>query len=431
MNNLRFYKIFDWILVSLSYIAAILLYQGGLLYNKNQDTVAVFNYLRVSGLILYTVLLTLQIVVYIMGIVNAVTTKQSMSKHNMIVKLVSIPFFVINWIGLFSLSCDSVSIHPLFIFVVGFLSFLGTFLIMFRTSFPEIIYFIKSYIKKTLKPTPWAIIALIFLFVFCLDAIGEIILFNHERNQRLDIAVRIKAERFKKIDEWKTDKHKSLHSFRIKSIILTSLLSITSILIVVVLSVEAKNVVQINTEELGSLIKTPFFVASVIAVLILSFVKFMSGIRYGKCGEDDPTSFLFILKMADMVPVIALLAIVVFFWIIGTALGGFAVLLILCIVVVIIVFVIMSLLALGMVSYASSIPFMMAALFCIWGTSLCAFTYFVNQRYMKNRRFKNPFIIVCLICLFVPVLDIAALVILKNESKNNSILSDKPVITRD
>lgn len=151
MKNLRLYQIFDWFLVALSYVAAILLYKGGVLYENNPETIEVMNNLRIGGLALYGVLLFLQIPVYVMGIFYGITAKESMAKHNMIVKLVSVLFFVINWLALSSLSTNSINIERWLPFLLIFLSFIITFSIMFRSSLPNIVYFVRSYMKKHSK----------------------------------------------------------------------------------------------------------------------------------------------------------------------------------------------------------------------------------------------------------------------------------------
>lgn len=151
MKNLRLYQIFDWFLVALSYVAVILLYKGGVLYENNPETIEVMNNLRIGGLALYGVLLFLQIPVYVMGIFYGITAKESMAKHNMIVKLVSVLFFVINWLALSSLSTNSMNIERWLPFLLIFLSFIITFSIMFRSSLPNIVYFVRSYTKKHSK----------------------------------------------------------------------------------------------------------------------------------------------------------------------------------------------------------------------------------------------------------------------------------------
>ena len=63
-----------------------------------------------------------------------------------------------------------------------------------------------------------------------------------------------------------------------------------------------------------------------------------------------------------------------------------------------------------------------------WSDSLTVFSYYINQRKVLNRKFKNIYIIICLICLWFPVLDIISLIILNRFNKNNLIFSDIPII---
>ena len=151
MKNLRFYKIFDWILVLLSYIAAILLFNGTLAYKNNMGAVDLMNPLSISSLVLYGFLLFAQTFLYIFGIIFSFGAKVSLAKHNMIVKIVSIPFFVINFAALVFFIDGIMSENNLLGVFVLLLAIVGTFSIMFRTSLPNVIYFIKNYIRKSLK----------------------------------------------------------------------------------------------------------------------------------------------------------------------------------------------------------------------------------------------------------------------------------------
>ena len=113
MKNLRFYKIFDWILVVLSYTAAILLFNGALAHKNNMDTVDIMNPLSISSLVLYGFLLFIQTFIYIFGIIFSLCAKESLAKHNMIVKIVLMPFFAINFAALVFFIHDIMSVDDL------------------------------------------------------------------------------------------------------------------------------------------------------------------------------------------------------------------------------------------------------------------------------------------------------------------------------
>ena len=283
MKNLRSYKYLDWFLVALSYMAAVLLFNGAMQYQKNPGTIEVMNPLCVAGLVLYGILFFFQFIAYIMGFVYGLTAKESMAKHNMIVKLVSIPFFVINLFALINFSIDIKEINPLLTFIMIPISISGTFFIMFRSSLSNVVFFIKSYFKKKLKVTPWGTVAIVLSFIFFFDVVAGIILYKHERNQRPDIAERIKAEKLKKIEEWKVKVHKSLLAFKIETIIMTAIVSVLSLINVIsiisyaVAAADAGHALEIVTlQGTGLLLLT-----SIVAVPV-SLLKMIYGIRYGK-----------------------------------------------------------------------------------------------------------------------------------------------------
>lgn len=429
MKNLRSYKYLDWFLVALSYVASVLLFNGAMQYQKNPGTIEVMNPLCVAGLVLYGILFFFQFITYIMGFVYGLTAKESMAKHNMIVKLVSIPFFVINLFALINFSIDVKEINPLLTFIMIPISISGTFFIMFRSSFSNVVFFIKSYLKKTLKVTPWGTVAMVLSFIFFLDVVAGIILYRHELNQRPDIAARIKERKLKKVEKWKTKRHMSPFVFKVGSIIATVVLSIASASLVIIATLIIINASNENVEiEVGTLFTSYLFLISLIVVLVFSFIKLLFGLIYGKLGEEDPTKFLFITKLVDLFPTIAILFMAFFFLIAGMALDITSVLLIAFIAVVIIIFAIMALLGFSIVLYASSLSFMTSALFLMWSSSLTLFTYYMNQRTVKNRKFSNQLIVVCLVFLWIPVLDIIAMVIIRRYSQKNAVLGDKPVI---
>ena len=104
----------------------------------------------------------------------------------LITKILMIPFFVVNllmWIqilGFFGIvSLVTIIFGGLLLFgiptvVLGCLAVTGTYVIMISTSVNLIVPFIKKIFKK--EASPVGILGTIFLFIFCLDAIGAGIL---------------------------------------------------------------------------------------------------------------------------------------------------------------------------------------------------------------------------------------------------------------
>ena len=433
MKNLRLYIILDWILVGISYLAGFLLYNGALIYERNSKLGAVMNSSRVSGLVFFGILLFLQLILYIMGLGYGVTAKESMAKHSMIVKLVSLPFYYINFVAFYYLIVDIYNSDKLFSLLMVLFGIIVISSTMFRSSFPNFVYFVRCYIRKKLKVTPWSIISLLMSFILGLDVIAGIILYKHELNQRPDIAARIAREKLRKIEEWKNKKHPSLLSFKIVSIITTILISIASITLVIIISSDFKTLFG-SDDAIKNLFGIKIFVFLLVVLFVLSFLKFIFGIRYGKRGEENPTNFLFIIKIVDILPIIAMLATTVLLIALATLTGGAFALLIVFLLpflvfsIVIIIAIVIGELMLSLFTYASSVSFMMSGLLCIWSTSLSTFTYYINQRRIENRKFASKLVVISLILLWVPVFDIVAMAILRHKAKNNLILGDKPVI---
>ena len=110
----------------------------------------------------------------------------------LITKILMIPFFVVNllmWIqilGFFGIvSLVTIIFGGLLLFgiptvVLGCLAVTGTYVIMISTSVNLIVPFIKKIFKK--EASPVGILGTIFLFIFCLDAIGAGILGLCTRN---------------------------------------------------------------------------------------------------------------------------------------------------------------------------------------------------------------------------------------------------------
>ena len=111
---------------------------------------------------------------------------------SLITKILMIPFFVVNllmWIqilGFFGIvSLVTLVFGGLLLFgiptvVLGCLAVTGTYVIMISTSVNLIVPFIKKIFKK--EASPVGVIGTIFLFIFCLDAVGAGILGLCTRN---------------------------------------------------------------------------------------------------------------------------------------------------------------------------------------------------------------------------------------------------------
>lgn len=120
----------------------------------------------------------------IYSIKNIIINKESYNKiykNLMIYKLVLIPFFIINFILWFLLI--SAMLNP-FLFLSEFilipLSIGFTYIILLTTSIPILTTLLSQQMKKeiNLKDNKYKIIS---LFIFCLDVIGSILIYNKQR----------------------------------------------------------------------------------------------------------------------------------------------------------------------------------------------------------------------------------------------------------
>ena len=188
---MRFIK--NTLLVLMSFVAAII--GATLLIGMKTDTLSQHK----MQTLLYAYLIAFVIMwvyAFFTGLISlGVSIGNKRKVHYMsalITKILMIPFFVVNllmWIqilGFFGIvSLVTIIFGGLLLFgiptvVLGCLAVTGTYVIMISTSVNLIVPFIKKIIKK--EASPVGILGTIFLFIFCLDAIGAGILGLCTRN---------------------------------------------------------------------------------------------------------------------------------------------------------------------------------------------------------------------------------------------------------
>lgn len=129
-----------------------------------------------SSLALAVILIHICIANAILSIVSIFKGKESPTKLVMILKLVLIPWYVLNFV-----MCALVvagMLNPMLMFgIIPFIAIASTltYIYMLPTSLPDIGYFIQLKVKKKVAHTPWMIWSMIFMFIFCLDILGSII----------------------------------------------------------------------------------------------------------------------------------------------------------------------------------------------------------------------------------------------------------------
>ena len=138
------------------------------------------------GFILTIVILPFCLANLIMALAGAFNKLDNPCKTTMIVKLLLIPWYIMNF-----LFCDLLLIgflNPwLMIFapVVLCILIFNTYLFMISTSIFDIVYAIRKAIKKELTIKTSLVFTIIFLFSFCLDVVGSIMLYH--KSKKIDL----------------------------------------------------------------------------------------------------------------------------------------------------------------------------------------------------------------------------------------------------
>ena len=143
--------------------------------SNNPDTNIVQG-LLLSKFLINFIPLILALVSILIGFISIFKKPQDSTKYSMIIKLVLIPFYILNFVEWFILGVGT--LNP-FLFILGFLlvifGILFTYICMLGTSAYNIGY-IFGLIKEG-KANGLLIVALVFHFVFMLDIVGAIVLY--------------------------------------------------------------------------------------------------------------------------------------------------------------------------------------------------------------------------------------------------------------
>ncbi len=119
----------------------------------------------------------LGITALILGITGAVKNEGPVSGITVVVKVLMIPFFGVNF--LLWLLVIAGMLNPFLMLVIPGAAFIGiclTYGYMLTTSLPDIVYTIIFCIRNKRKPSRLMVIGVIFEFIFMLDLIGSIML---------------------------------------------------------------------------------------------------------------------------------------------------------------------------------------------------------------------------------------------------------------
>lgn len=151
---------------------------------------SVISGLMLACVILGALIIPVSITNIILGFTTFVRKTVSSLKTTMVVKIILIPWYIINFLVCFLLI--AAFLNPgLFLAVPIILSFLIaiTYIHLLATSITNVCYFIKYHIANKLSFDGVTIVGIIFHFLFCLDFIGAIIL--EQKYKRLEIKVNL------------------------------------------------------------------------------------------------------------------------------------------------------------------------------------------------------------------------------------------------
>ena len=112
----------------------------------------------------------------VLSIVSIFKGDESPAKVTMISKLALIPWYIFNFV--FCAILLSGFLNPFLFMAIPLAMFIMismTYFYMLSMSLPNVAHFINSWAKKKVKPHPLTIVAVVFLFVFCLDPVGAVI----------------------------------------------------------------------------------------------------------------------------------------------------------------------------------------------------------------------------------------------------------------
>lgn len=151
---------------------------------------SVISGLMLAGVILGALIIPVSITNIVLGFTTFVRKTVSSLKTTMVVKIILIPWYIINFLVCFLLIAGF--LNPwLFLAAPIILSFLITitYIHLLATSITNVCYFIKYHIANKLSFDGLTIVGIIFHFIFCLDFIGAIIL--EQKYKRLEIKVNL------------------------------------------------------------------------------------------------------------------------------------------------------------------------------------------------------------------------------------------------
>ena len=138
--------------------------------------------LLLTKFILDIVTLNIAFVTIILSFITIIKRDYNPTKYTMVIKLILIPFYALNFVE-WNLYVAGM-LNPFLMLAIPVVIFLGmcyTYLIMISTSLCDLIYAIKHFKDDNRK---LVITSFVFLFMFCFDVIGSIMLYISTKNNK-------------------------------------------------------------------------------------------------------------------------------------------------------------------------------------------------------------------------------------------------------
>ena len=171
------------------YIMHLPLYATLIIMNVTMDAKLqgdLIHALLVAALILMGIMVPVCVLNIIVSLREALKGNVDPTKTTMIAKLCLIPWYVLNFIIGFSFT--AIFFNPFMMFAIPVIAVLlisSTYILMISTSLGDIAYFLRSTAKKNGTVRPLLTVALICLFIFCLDVVGAIVFYKKSDEIRL------------------------------------------------------------------------------------------------------------------------------------------------------------------------------------------------------------------------------------------------------
>ena len=421
------YKVLNVILLALFYALASLMLFACIL-TKLGTSLEIVETFKIVHLVLAICIWILLFPCTVFFMVYAAVGKESLTSDILRYKLIYIPCFLINFFNFFIIVSGYSGFDYGFdkvLFTMVYVMTTYSFLLV--TSIPLAVSFIKLYITRKIKVSAGGIIWILLSFIFCIDVLSAIFLFKTEKKYMPEAVRARELTILEQSKEWPNKKGMSFTSFKIVSVLASSLMYAVMIMLVIT-SIGA--IPQSNDPSIfiAEFIKNPFLVPTFVVIAVAGLTKLIIGLVYGRKGKEDPTKFCLIMKYVDLPIVLILFAIMFVMYITSSLMFILACALFIFIVVIIIALAVISFFIFGSLAFAVGTGSVLEAVTLIYSNNMTVVSYALNQRKMNNKKFKSKWTVIFLVLLFIPVLDFVAMHLIKNIIRDNKLLGETPVI---